>query len=323
MSRFYDVLRQAGHSLHHPQEPPEPPPQDLPDAALSFEGMLNAPEEETPAEAHAAGTHSRGTHNEEASGPAAIPALHRPLEEEDFFGTGAGSRNGGCGKRTDVHMDQKARLLPHVTDPAIIEHYRLLRTRILQRQSEKMFKSLLVTSPSPKEGKTVTTLNVGLTFAMLPSFRVLVVDGDLRRGSLGAWLGATDHPGLGNLLEGTAALEEVILKSDDIPVDFIVRGNSTAQPAELLHSPRMRSHFREMADRYDLVLVDSPPVSLVTDAQLLAGACDAVLLVSRAFVTSTRSLEAATREMQRFRVIGAILNGGTGMNPYNRYRSYY
>ena len=76
-------------------------------------------------------------------------------------------------------------------------------------------------------------------------------------------------------------------------------------------------------ERYDLVLVDSPPVNVVTDAQLMASGCDAVLLVGRAFSTTSNALEDAIRDLQQFRVIGTVLNGSAGIHPYGRYRSYY
>ena len=233
------------------------------------------------------------------------------------------SKNGSFGTPAAVALDKKARLIPHSVDPTLVEHYRILRTRILQRQKEKKFRSLLVTSPGPREGKTVTVLNLGLTFAMLPSFKVLVVDGDLRRGNLGEWLGVGDRPGFSNLIAGKATLEEVVLKSEEISMDFIVRGNSEVSAGEILNSAQLPTYFRKMSERYDLVLVDSPPINLVTDAQLLSSCCDAALLVARAFSTTCKALEEANQILQQCRVIGTVLNGGTGFHSYRRYRSYY
>ena len=125
-----------------------------------------------------------------------------------------------------------------------------------------------MTSPSPKEGKTVTALNLGFCFAMLPSFKILVVDGDLRRGSLGNWLGMDNTAGLSNLIDGSAKLEDVVWKSDENSMNFILRGNSTVPPGELLQSSHLQGHLRRMTELFDLVLVDSPPVNLITDVQL-------------------------------------------------------
>jgi capsular exopolysaccharide synthesis family protein len=167
-------------------------------------------------------------------------------------------------------------------------------------------------------------INLGLSFALLPSFKVLMVDGDLRRGSLGNWLGMDQNtPGLSNLLEGSVTLEDVVLQSDDTPFAFIVRGNSKVPPAELLNSPHLASHFRAMGKHFDLVLVDSPPVNLITDTQLLAGGCDAVLLIARAFATTRKALKNAIQELAPFNVIGTVLNGGPRSRIGSRNRSYY
>jgi len=230
--------------------------------------------------------------------------------------------NGLVGTAAKVSLDKKARLTPHAINSVVLEHYRRLRTKIIQEQEKKAFRTLMVTSPGPQDGKTVTVLNLGLNFAMLPNFKVLVVDGDLRRGSLGEWLGVSDHPGLSNLIDGSATLDEVILKSDETPMHFMVRGNSKTSPAELLHSARLTQRFREIAEEFSLVLVDSPPVNLVADAQLLAHGCDAVLLIARAFSTTRKALERAVQDLAPFRVIGTVLNAGTRGKAYRRYGYY-
>ena len=227
---------------------------------------------------------------------------------------------GLLGIATKVAVDRKARLLPNAVDPIVVERYRMLRTKILQERENRPFRSLVVTSANPQEGKTVTVLNLAMSFAMLPSFKVLVVDGDMRRGSLGEWLGVDPkQPGLSNLIDGSAQLEEVVLNSDDLPIHFIVRGNSQVSD---LHTSQFHSHFRKLVEQFDLVLVDSPPVNLVTDVQLWAASCDAVLLVARAFQTSRKALEEAVQNLQPFRVIGTVLNAGTAKRP-SRYSNYY
>jgi capsular exopolysaccharide synthesis family protein len=228
------------------------------------------------------------------------------------------------GTPTKVVMDEGARLIPHTVDPAVVEHYRRLRTKILHQQANTHFSSLMITSPGPQEGKTVTVINLGLSFALLPSFKVLMVDGDLRRGSLGNWLGMDENtPGLSNLLEGSVALEDVVLQCDDTPFAFIMRGNSKVPPAELLQSPQLASHFRAMGKHFDLVLVDSAPVNLLTDTQLLAGGCDAIVLIARAFTTTHKALKNAIQDLSPFNVIGTVLNGGPRSRISWRNRNYY
>ena len=233
--------------------------------------------------------------------------------------------NSSCTFQTSVKaaFNDKARVILNIPDSAVLEQYRLLRTKLLQQQQEKMFRSLVVTSPGPEEGKTVTTLNLALTLGLLSGRKVLVVEGDLRRGSIRETLRLGLPPGLSDLIEGSAKLEEVILKPDKIPVSFIVRGNSTHSPGELLHSARLPALLQELTQEFDLVFIDSPPVNLVIDAQLLASCCDGVLLVARAFATSLKALQEANNILSPNRVIGTILNGGMKLGPHYGYRSYY
>jgi capsular exopolysaccharide synthesis family protein len=233
-----------------------------------------------------------------------------------------GSRNGSLGVPARILLDKAAPLIPHAVDGAVIEYYRRLRAKIIQEQERKPFRSLVVTSPAPEDGKSVTAFNLALSFGMLPSYRVLLVDGDLRKGRLGKWLGTGDHPGLNNLIEGSAELEDVVLKCDEIPVYFMVCGSATTPPAELLHSPRLVPQLRKMTEHFSLVLVDSPPVNLVADAQLLATGCDAVLLVARAFATSRKALQKAVQDLSPYRVIGTVLNRGMRADLYRYYKTY-
>ena len=243
----------------------------------------------------------------------AVPAMEKAAPE-------ANTQKVAIATDAQARLDQGARLLPHAVSPTVIEHYRRLRTKILQQQEVKPFRSLVVTSASPQEGKTVTVLNLALSFSALPGFRVLVIDGDLRRGTLGDWLGADDHQaGLSNVLQGSAALEDVVLRSDHIPMHFIVRGNAELHD---LHSSHFAGHFQRLGELYDLVLIDSPPANLLADVQLLADNSDAVLLVARAFATTRKSLEKAAQELAPFRIIGAVLNAGVAQRP-GRYSGYY
>jgi len=159
----------------------------------------------------------------------------------------------------------------------------------------------------------------------VPNFRILVVDGDLRRGSLGKWLGVSDHPGLSNLIEGSAKLEDTVLKSDVTTLQFMVRGTSKVAAAELLHSPNFASRLRSMTEHFDLILIDSPPVLSVPDARILARAADAVVLVVRAHQTQQEAAFAAVRcfEEDGRRILGTVLNDwNPSTSPYGPYTFY-
>ena len=235
-----------------------------------------------------------------------------------------GSRDaldGSWGVSTNASFEERARLIPHAMDSAVVERYRRLRTKIVQIREKEPFRSLLVTSANPQEGKTVTVLNLGLSFAMLPSFKVLVVDGDLRKGTLGKCLGVDkSQPGLSNLIDGSANLGEVVLKSDSIPMHFVVRGDAQVKD---MHSSQLRTQFKALSQRFDLIIVDSPPANVLADVQLLASSCDAVLLVARAHSATSQALKKTVQDLASFRVIGSVLNAGRASGTRRRYHGYY
>lgn len=328
MSRFYDALREAGRPQPAEKLPEDEwgakgsPAENVPPQA--FFDSLRVPEpasqivlvpEPEPAQAAVV---------EPVPGPGPAVTAEDLMDLALHPPDSAVPKRELAGTKAKITFDRRARVLPHATNSVVLEHYRRLRTKLLQQHEIKPFRTVVVASSVPQEGKTVTALNLGFSFSMLPSFKVLVVDGDLRRGTIGKWLGVdAEQRGFSDLIEGIAVLDDVILRSDDTPVQFMVRGKSKISPAELLHSPRLSTHLRRMAEHFDLVLIDSAPLSLVTDAQLLATHCDAVILAARAFQTTRKSLEQSADELKGFRVIGTVLNGGERPKAYRRYNEYY
>jgi Mrp family chromosome partitioning ATPase len=132
-------------------------------------------------------------------------------------------------------------------------------------------------------------------------------------------LGVEDgQPGLSNLIDGSAQLQDVVLRTELTTMQFIVRGNSQVPD---LHSSQLSCHFQRLTEQFDLVLVDTPPVNLVADVQLLAASCDAVMLVTRAFSTTRNAYEKALQDLRPFNLIGTVLNAGKAENNY--YHGYY
>lgn len=296
MSRFYDALRQAGHLR---RDGAIPDLEWIPERNGTTDIALDPTQPES-----ANGIISGG--DESAAGESRpklpeIGPIHLPL---------AGS------------YSRKA-LIRNGVDPVVMEHYRRLRTKIIQLQEQQHFRSLMVTSPNPEEGKTVTVLNLAMSFGLLYDYKILVVDADLRRSSLGKWLGARERPGFSNLIDGSAQLSDVIWTFDEVPISFMPSGSSKVPPAELLQSAHLRELMERLMDRYSLVLIDSPPVNIITDGQLLAASCDAVLLVVRAFLSTRKAVERAVEDLPENRIIGTILNGGARVSNYHRYSGYY
>ena len=292
MSRFYEALKQASQQGAQPNSEGTTPEISEILSEVTSESVLDA-------------SFTAGLSSEPVVSAPAVP------------------KNGALGTLSDIVVNRKARVMPNATNSMLVDQYRQLRTKIMYQREQKPFRSLLVVSANSKEGKTLTALNLAWSFSLLPSFKVVVVDGDLRRGHLSRWLGIHNKPGLANLLEGTANLNQVVLRSGAIPFHVVAMGTSELSPPELVHSSRWPSQSRELSEHFDLMIVDSAPVNLVADAQLLAAGCDASLLVARSFRTSREAFENLRREFQRFRVIGMVLNGykDGGSRDYQRYYS--
>lgn len=323
MSRFFDALREAARSGQLPEsQNPVPPEEQIPTPADW--GLLDGRVSEAPVPSLADDAPApAGDPSSKAADGWGTTAAGAWDQTEELFQAFEPLKEDVSATTAKVSLDLTARLIPNTIDPTVVEHYRRLRTKILQQQSTMPFKTLVVTSPNPQEGKSVTVMNLGLSMAMLPDYKVLIVDGDLRRGSLGRWLGVEDQPGLSNLVAGSATIENTIFKCEDRQLYFMLRGTSEVPPAELLQSPQLSSVFRRLGESFDMILVDSPPVNLMADAQLLVSACDAVLLIARAYSTNRKGYDKAVQDLRPFRIIGVVLNGGTRARASSRYKGYY
>ncbi|HET6763719.1 MAG TPA: polysaccharide biosynthesis tyrosine autokinase [Longimicrobiaceae bacterium] len=201
------------------------------------------------------------------------------------------------------------------------EAYRALRTSIIFSGGEPP-KVLVVTSSLPGDGKSTSAANLAITFAQQGG-RVLLVDGDLRRGLLHSVLGARREPGLVHVLLGRAALEEAVQQvpgGEGTSLDFLPAGVFPPNPAELLGSDKMKALLAVLRERYDAVVFDAPPLNLVTDAAVLGTVADTTLLVARNAVTERADLQHAVRQLRALRapIGGLVLNdvGDAGHSAY-------
>lgn len=196
---------------------------------------------------------------------------------------------------------------------AVAEAYRTLRTNIAFTSLDSAPRVLVVTSAMPGDGKSTSSSNLAFTLAQQGS-RTLLVDADLRRGLLHRLFDLPQSPGLTNVLVGQMPLEESVqrvpLTGASGTLDLLSAGVFPPNPADLLGSPRMRALLEEMRTRYDAVVIDAPPVGLVTDAAVLGSAADATILVARAGITEKDALQSAATQLHhvRARVGGVILN---------------
>jgi polysaccharide biosynthesis transport protein len=208
----------------------------------------------------------------------------------------------------------------------LAESYRLIRTGLLLSSAEHPPKKILLTSMSPQEGKTSTTINIARVLAQAAS-RVLVIDCDLRRPRMNTVLGITSDKGLSSYLAGNHE-DKIIIEVPGEQISFMPSGPVPPNPAELLGSTRMKQLVDEMAGQFDFVLLDSPPVESVTDSLALSQYVDGTVLVVRGNKTTFEMLDSGIRKLLdvNARILGFVLNcikGKDSGNYYYGYSSYY
>jgi capsular exopolysaccharide synthesis family protein len=193
------------------------------------------------------------------------------------------------------------------------EAYRSLRTNLLFSRLDEPPKVVVFTSPMPGDGKSTTAMNLALVLAQQGN-RILLVDADMRRGRLHEVLATAREPGLSDLLFGKTTLAEAVRSvqpREGVDLRFIPSGIWPPNPAELIASARMGELLAQARADYDMVILDAPPLNLVTDAALLGIHCDGVVLVVRSGVTEEAPLEFAVEQLQSVRapLLGIVLNG--------------
>lgn len=214
-----------------------------------------------------------------------------------------------------------------LTEPRspVAEAFRTLRTALLFSTAAAPPKVVLLTSASASEGKTVSSLNLASTLAESGA-RVLLVDVDLRRPSCHVRLGTDNLRGLSNFLAGQASLEDVTLALPSPRLDFIPAGPLPPNPAELIGSPRMRDALATLRERYDFVILDTPPVLPVTDTLLLARDVDGAVLVVKGHDTPRDLVRRARDLLVRASVplLGVVVNNvDLGWGDLYFYQRYY
>lgn len=222
-------------------------------------------------------------------------------------------------------------LVSHVRPQSqIAEAYRSIRTSLLLSAATPP-RVILITSALPQEGKTMTSVNSAIVMAQKGQ-RVLLIDCDLRRPSVAKSLGVNARAGVSTVLTGRDSLESAIVAHPQVANVFVLpSGPIPPHPAELLASEQMRTLVDQCRERFDHVIIDSPPVLSVTDAVILSSMADSVMLVLRAGKTTKQALRRA-RELLTYvgaPTAGMILNAVNVGSPehyyyyYGRYRSYY
>jgi len=254
---------------------------------------------------------------------AAVPLVSTARPRAAWLGTRESQKASGTDRLELAVLNQPS--------SALTESYRALRTSILLSRAPGPPQVLLVTSPQPREGKTCTSLNLALALAQRGG-RVLIVNADLRRQGPARMLERADGKGLSSYLTGAHKLEEVMHEFPPLSNLWVLPpGPQPPNPAELLSSPSMERMLNELRQHFDQIVLDSPPVLMVTDATILSSYVDGVILVVESGATARGAVTRAHRILENAgaKILGVVLNkldlerDGYYGSDYRYYRYYY
>jgi capsular exopolysaccharide synthesis family protein len=210
-------------------------------------------------------------------------------------------------------------------DSISAEAFRALRTRVqFSRPDKDSLKKILIPSPPHQDVNTTVAINLAGGFA-LSNKKTLIIDCDLRKPRLHQILERDKKPGLIDYLVGEFTLEEIIHPTQINNLSIITSGTIPPNPAEMLDSAQMESFLAEIRERFDYIVLDSPPVVAVTDAEILAKKVDGTILVISAEVTESSMLDRAAQLLKHDNsiLIGAVLNNFSTKPGYGSYYKYY
>lgn len=229
-------------------------------------------------------------------------------------------------KEFDLNNNSKYDLIvSHMPDSIPAEAFRALRTRVqFSRPDKESLKTILITSPAPQEGKTTVAINLGGAFA-LGDKKTLVVDCDLRRPRLHQIISKNKKPGLIDYLVGEFTLDQIIYSTEIKNLNIITSGTIPPNPAEMLDSTQMEEFLETVRSKYDYVILDSPPIVAVTDAEILSKKVDGSILVVSADITEISLFERAFQLLKHDNsyLIGSVLNNFSSKPGYGSYYKYY
>jgi capsular exopolysaccharide synthesis family protein len=226
----------------------------------------------------------------------------RPVERDD-----PAVRNRASSPLPTPDGELLSRLVTATTSTVSLEQYRRLAAVLHEEQAEDQLVTVMVTSAVPGEGKTLTVVNLALTLSESYARRVLLIDADLRAPAVHTALGIPNEVGLSDALRGTDFELPIRQVTDGLSV--ITAGRSGLNPLAGLASPRMEEILRDVATRFDWVLIDTSPVGVLPDAQVIARLVGGVILVIGAGSTPAAAVERAVAELGGTdTIIGTVLN---------------
>lgn len=225
-------------------------------------------------------------------------------------------------KRGSLAANRK-NVLNDATKFTVVEAYKTARTNLMFSVAASERKAIVVTSCSPSEGKSITCVNTALAFAQTGS-KVLIIDADLRKPTVHSLLRLSGTNGLSTVLGRFSDLEDSITRDVAPNLDVMIAGTIPPNPAELLGSPLMEEILKLLQDHYDYILIDSPPLLVVSDSLVMRNAIAGYLLVVREGYTThpdlanaLQSIRLAEGKVLGFMKVGCSIKGAGYYKKYD------
>lgn len=222
--------------------------------------------------------------------------------------------------KKEVYADN-AKSVPTKIPFAVAESYKSIRTNLLFLLRKEKGNVLAVSSANVGEGKSTTAINLAIAFSQLGR-RALLIDADLRRPSIYKKAKLSNEVGLPNVIAGFNSLEECIntVRSN---LDVLTAGRTSPNPSELLGSAAFSELLEKVKNDYDFIIIDTPPINVVSDGLIVSALTDGLLLVAREKFTIKEDFEKAINaaEFANIKLLGAVMNG-TNAKAGKGYRKY-
>jgi protein-tyrosine kinase len=203
------------------------------------------------------------------------------------------------------------------------EEFRTLRTRMNHLQTVQPLHTIVVSSPSPAEGKTFTAVNLALAESHLAESSILLGDFDLRRPIMHNLFQVDRSPGLSDFLTGQCTFPQALRKIEGMNLYLLPAGSPVKNPLELLNTRQCKALFEELPRCFHWAIFDTPPLLFSADANLLATLADGTILVVKIGSTTFDNITRAIQSLCENNVLGIVANGARASELYSKYTYYY
>lgn len=205
---------------------------------------------------------------------------------------------------------------------SVVEAYKNLRLHLISNMEKTNSKVIAISSANASDGKTTTAINVAISLSQLNK-KVIMIDADSRRATIHQKLKIENNKGCLDILTGATRMEDAIVKYNSC-LDIITAGTVINNPTELFSSNSFERMITELRNIYDYVIIDTPPVNVVSEALVIAQKCDGLVYVVRTGVTTYDDLKNViiSANQLNIKILGAVMNGIDSVKKHYRYNYY-